>query len=279
MIREALNYPPSGKHGSGAVVIGGIFFFMLAVTSVVSLFLLEIWRSVSLTGIKDGIQPIMAGDFLIILILVAAAGFYLCVRLVLRGYYVAVLRVGVGVTDPVAPSFYNIRIVIDGIKSAVILLVYLVPAVVLSGFGLLVRRSPTPNAHYVVSNTVGAFAFLLGLFALIAAAYIVPAAITLFAQHDSFWSAFEFSTVGACVLTEDYAVGWMFAGIMRTVLVPIAILLQLLLVGFFLRFYVHVSVQHLYALAVTSALELIPDDSNPDRDTVPTDEHSHQPTG
>lgn len=269
MIREALNYPPSGKHGSKAVIVGGLFFIVLAVASVVSQYLLDRGVSTTLTAIGAVRQTVTTED--VSFILVAVAGLYLCVHLVFRGYYVAVLRAVAGVTDPVAPPFRNSRLLTDGIKSGVILLGYLVPALVLGGFGLLVRRSSAPDTQSVILNTVGAFAFLLGLFALIAAAYLVPAATTLFAQQDSLRAAFELSTVRTCVFTEDYAVGWVVAGVVRIVCVPIAVLLELVLVGFFVRFYVLVSIQHLYAMAVTNALGLSDDSNEPGAESTTED--------
>lgn len=272
MIREALNYPPSGKHGSNAVIVGGLFFIALAVVSVVSQYFLDRGTATAFTAIDVMKRSAITEDSSIILVAVAVAGFYLCVHLVFRGYYVAVLRTVAGVSEPVAPPFRGTRLLTDGIKSGVILLGYLAPTLVLGGFGLFVRRSSTPDAQSVILNTVGAFAFLLGLFALIIAAYLVPAATTLFAQQNSLRAAFELSTVRTCVFTEDYAVGWIVAGVVRIVFVPIAILLELVLVGFFVRFYVLVSIQHLYAMAVTNALGLT-DDSNELHAGGTTEEH------
>ncbi|MFC6962101.1 DUF4013 domain-containing protein [Halocatena marina] len=275
MIREALNYPPSGKHGSRAVVVGGLFFAVLAVAIVTSGYLLSRELSAEFPTSEATEQALMTDELFVILIAVAL--FYLSIHLLVRGYYVAVLRTVVGVANPVAPRF-RIRALVDGIKSALILFGYLVPALVLGGLGLFIRRPSTPETENAVINTVGAFAFLLGLFALIAAAYLVPAATALFAQQNSVRAAFEFSRVRTCVFTEDYAVGWVFAGVMRLIVVPIAILLEFILVGFFLRFYLHVSIQHLYAIAVTSALGLTADDSNNGGDT-PAEDPLHPSVG
>lgn len=276
MIREALNYPPSGKHGSNAVIVGGLFFVVLAVASVASQYFLD--RGTSTASAMDVMrQSTITENTSIILVVVAVASFYLCIHLVFRGYYVSVLRAVAGVSDPVAPPFRGTQLLTDGIKSGAILLGYLVPSLLLWVFGLFVRQSSTPDAQSTILNTIGAFAFLLGLFALIAAAYLVPAATTLFAKQNSIRAAFELSTVRTCVFTEDYAVGWVVAGVIRIVFTPIAILLEFVLVGFFVRFYVLVSIQHLYALAVTNALGLT-DDSNEFGAIDNTTEEDHYPT-
>ncbi len=102
---------------------------------------------------------------------------------------------------------------------------------------------------------MGAVTLLLGLFALIVAAYLLPAATALFATRRSIRAAFDHVALRSCVVTEDYVVGWVIAGLLRIVLLPITIALQTLLIGFFLRFYLRVSVQYLYGLSVSNAFE------------------------
>jgi hypothetical protein len=257
VLREALNYPPSGKHGSRAVFVGGLFFVVLTVVGVASWYLLAGDPPVALVPV--GVVTLWLFSEKISVALVVVVIFFLSIHIVFRGYYVAVLRASTGVTDPVAPPFRSVQLVIDGIKSAAILIAYFVPSVVLGGFGLFIRQLSGSGSVGTVINTIGAFTFLIGLFAFIAGAYLVPAATTLFARRNSLRAAFEFSTVYACIFTEDYAVGWLLSTLMLIVFTPIVILLQLVFVGFFLRFYLRVSVQHVYASAVTSALDLADD--------------------
>lgn len=270
MIREALNYPPSGEHGSKAVLVGGFLFILLTAVGIVAWSLLE--GDPSVVFVPLGVAALWFSLENITVALITVTVLFFCIRIVLWGYYVAVLRASTGEIDPVAPSFSGIRNVIDGIKSIAVSFVYFFPAVVLSGFGLSIQLVSSPGARGTLINTLGAFAFLFGLFAFIVAAYLVPAAITLFARKDSLRAAFDLSTVGTCVLTEDYAVGWLLAKLMLLVFTPIAILLQIVIVGFFLRFYLHTSVNHIYATAVTNALDLTEPDTTAEENTIdPTD--------
>jgi hypothetical protein len=271
VIREALNYPPSGEHGSRAVFVGGLCFTILTVIGFVSWYLLQGEPSVVFISVGVAALWLASEDVSIALIVVTISS--LCVQIVLRGYYVAVLRASTGEINPVAPSFRGRQIVTDGIKSVIILFVYFFPVVMLGSFGLSIQLLSDPGTGATVINTVGAFAFLFGLFAFIASAYLVPAAITLFARKNSLRAAFDLSTVRDCVLTEDYAVGWVLATLMLLVFTPITLLLQFVLVGFFLQFYLHVSVYTMYALAVTSALDLTAEDMN-ERNTTTEEENT-----
>ena len=271
MIREALNYPPSGEHGSRAVLVGGLLFVVLTAVGIVSWSLLRGDPPVVLVPVSVAAQWFSSTDVTVALIAVTVISF--CIRIVLRGYYVTVLRASTGETDPVAPPFSGVQSVVNGVIYIVVLFVYFLPAVLLCGFGLSIQLVSSPEMRGTLINTVGAFAFLFGLFAFIAAAYLVPAAITLFAHENSIRAAFDRSTVHTCVLSEDYAVGWLLAKLMLFVLTPIAILLQVVLVGFFLRFYLHVSVYTVYALAVTSALDLTAEDVN-GRNTTAEEENT-----
>lgn len=248
MLRDALNFPPSGKHGSRAVVIGGALLGLLTVVVGVASFL--IGRRLSETGIQD-LSAVDVWAHLPVILGVFVCCF--CVWLLVGGYFVAVLRVVVGDAEPTPPAFRP-RVVVDGVKAAVILGCYLVPAVVLGGVGLVFQQPACQTKLCWLPSAVGAFAFLFGLFALVGAAYLVPAATALFATRRSVWAAFDRSALWNCVISEDYAVGWVFATVIQIVLFPVTIVLQTVLVGFFLQFYLLVSVQHVYGLSVANAL-------------------------
>lgn len=253
VLRAALNFPPSGEHGSRAVVIGGVLLGLLAAVSAVTMLLIE-------TQFLSGDTPSFdagneAPGVRIYLVLGVAAACYSVVFLLLRGYDVAVLRAILDGRDSTAPAFRP-GVVSDGVKAVGILLCYFVPSVVLGAVGLFLRRPTDLAVLSWIPNAVGAVVFLFGLFALVVAAYLVPAATALFATRRSIWGAFDHSAIRNCVVTEDYAVGWMLAVVVRIFLLPITIALQSVLIGFFLRFYLRVSVQHLYGLSVSNALEI-----------------------
>lgn len=188
-------------------------------------------------------------------VLGVAAACYSVVFLFLRGYDVAVLRATLDGSDPTAPAFRP-SVVSDGVKAVGILLCYFVPSVVLGAVGLFLRRPADQAVLSWIPNAVGAVVFLFGLFAIVVAAYLVPAATALFATRRSIRVAFDHSAIRNCVVTEDYAVGWTLAVVVRILLFPITIALQSVLIGFFLRFYLRISVQHLYGLSVSNALEI-----------------------
>lgn len=244
---------------------------MLTAVGIIAWSLIEGNPSVKLVPI--GVVALWFSSMDVTVALIAVTVPFLCIHIVLRGHYVAVLRASTGETDPVAPPFSGVQSAIDGVKSIVILFVYFLPALVLSGFGLSIQLVSNSGMGGILLNTVGAFAFLFGLFAFIAAVYLAPAAITLFAHKNSLQAAFDRSTVRTCALSEDYAVGWLLAKLVLLVFTPIAILLQIVLVGFSLRFYLHISVNHMYAMAVTNALDLTECDMIPEENkTNPTDE-------
>lgn len=253
MIRAALNFPPSGEHGSKSVVVGGVLFGLLAVVSVVASFFIEAQFSGVGMGSLDGGSETAWDRIVPVLGVVVVC--YSVVFFLLRGYDVAVLRAVVSDSEPTAPAFRP-GVVTDGVKAVGILLCYFVPSIVLGAVGLLLRQPADQTALSWIPNVAGAFAFLLGLFAFVAAAYLVPAATALFASQRSIRAAFDHSAIRSCVVTEDYAVGWMLAALVRILLLPVTIALQSVLVGFFLQFYLRVSVQHLYGLAVSNALEI-----------------------
>lgn len=250
MIRTALNFPPSGEHGSKAVVVGGVLFGLLAVVIAVASFFIETQFLDSGMRSLEGAESAWRQILPVLGVVVVC---YSVVSLFLRGYDVAVLRTVVSDSDPTAPAFH-LGAVFDGVRAVGILLCYVVPSLVLGFIGLSLRQ-PTSAGVSWIHNAMGAFALLFGLFALVVAAYLVPAATALFAARQSVWAAFDRSALCACVATEDYAVGWVVAALLRILLLPIAIALQGLLIGLFLRFYLRVSAQHLYGLSVSNALE------------------------
>ncbi|RRJ27776.1 DUF4013 domain-containing protein [Halocatena pleomorpha] len=244
-----MNFPPSGNNGSTAVVIGGVLFGVIGVVGVVTTVLFETQFLDFGPRFLDGESAERRPH----LILGAVVATYSLVFLIMRGYDVAVLRAVVGSGEPTAPPF-RFGVVRDGISATVILLCYFVPSLALGTIGLVLRR-PTGQGLHGVLNTVGALSLLFGLFALIVAAYLIPAATALFATRRSIRAAFDRSALRACVATEDYAAGWMIANLFRLLLLPVTIALQALLIGFFLRFYLRVSVQHMYGQSISNAIK------------------------
>jgi len=192
--------------------------------------------------------------------------------LVLRGYYVAVTAGGAN-RDPGAPSIVRWgKLVSDGVKSVLVSLGYLLPAVLLVALvlGALVALVPPEVADpgtspaAVESSTSDARALgvlavtVLGSLLLIGYAllyaYVRPAALAVFAVSGSLRDAFRLGRVRSVAGTGDYAVGWLLAGLVLVVGGLFALPLSVLLVGFFLLFYVQVVAHSLYGRAASDVL-------------------------
>lgn len=231
MIREALNYPSSGAHGARAVVRSTIPSVIAGIVTAALL-------------VGEASQTAVFGGFGIL---------FLIGVIVARGYYVSVLG---AVSGPVedAPPFRVIGSLVNGVLALLVLLAYLLPGSLLCAFGYYAGELSDPGSSGVVIETVSALIFLFGLFVLLAAFYLLPAATTVFSAYGSVRKAFDRSKILTCALSEEYAFGWTFAVAVQLVLVPLTVLFWGILIGFFVLFYVRVSAHYLYARAVTNAL-------------------------
>lgn len=238
MFREALGYPTSGDQGIGAVLVGGGMLLLAAFFSVIGAFLYF---------------PILIGFVF---------------RVVLRGYYVRVMRWTTRHPDEPAPAFDDWNtLLVDGLQAAFISFLYWLPAIVLFVVAAVVGEItsvPDPNAAVAAAKSATGLVVLVGLMYLVAMFYVVPAAVTNFAYHDDFFAAFRLREIVSAVLTEDYAVGWVVTVVYQVVALPFVLLLYLLLLGFFLRAYVGIGVRHVYGLAARDAFDFdsmpVPDD-------------------
>jgi hypothetical protein len=250
VFREALNYPTDGEHGSASLVLGGVLTLVLAVAEVVAVGA----TSELLSVVAEPEDITAAGETL--WVAGAALATVLVVRVLLRGQYVAVLGAVAGVEDPVAPRFRGWSRVTDGLAAGLILLVYLLPAGLLLGGGLAAARTGLPGTAGLAVETVGGLATLLGILALVGAAYLLPAAATLYATDGRLRSAVALRRVAGGAFSEDYAVGWMVAALLLLFVWPIVYLLQALLVGGFLRFYLNTAVRYLHGRGMGDGLGL-----------------------
>ena len=236
MLREALDFPTSGDRGSVALLVGSVLLLLSA-------------------------GSVAVGAVLLPLLVVA-----LLLQVALRGYYVRVLRVSAADRVPVAPSFGDVPSLFrDGLVAVGVAVAYFLPALVLfavaAGGNLasavqnpLQLRDPTTIAAV---ETVGGLAALLGLFAALAAVYLVPGAVTLYAHERRVRSAFD-ARVFRGVFSEDYAVGWVLTLLLQAVAYPLVALLYPLLVGVFLHFFLAVAVRYVWGTSFGNALDLEP---------------------
>ena len=209
--------------------------------------------------------------------------------LVLRGYYVAVIAGGAN-GDPGAPSIVRWgTLVSNGVKSVLVSLGYLLPAVLLVvlALGALVALVPPevadPNTAPAAVESSTSDARALGVLAVLVLggllllgyallyAYVRPAALAVFAVSGSLREAFRLGRVRSVAGTGDFAVGWLLAGLVLVVGGLFALPLSALLVGFFLLFYLQVVAHSLYGRAASDVLV-------PEPGSVGTDEHEAETT-
>lgn len=277
MFPEALYFPARGDRGVPSVLIGGVLVFLrwllLAATVAVG--------SVAAAAAGAGASVALAA------LLVVAVPLAL-VELALRGYRVRALRATATDPDADAPGFGRPGALYrDGLLGAGVAVAYALPgAALLSvaavGVGTVPPTAPTPVplADAVARNLTG-LALLFGLLALVGAAYLLPAATASAAVDRSFRSAFH-RRVLAGAFSEDYAVGWLAAGVLALAVFPVVLAVSALVVvplvaAPFGSFFVAVSVRYMYGAGFGTAAGLAaPADRPPsastrrDRESGPT---------
>ncbi|MDR9429279.1 MAG: DUF4013 domain-containing protein [Natronomonas sp.] len=242
MFREALDYPTRPTEGGRSVILGGLTLIVVA-------------AFVAVTGLEPPYAYL--------------AVFGLLPWLLVRGYYLRVVRTTIGRDRPTPPRFDDVRRLLrDGATAICIAAVYLLPGVAVLGpliaiqvFELdLAARLPGSipgSVSLVVVSIAGVLAIVAFMF-LIGAFYVLPVAVARFAHTDDFRAAFEFRTVVAGATTEDYAIAWGVSVVLQALLLPIAFLFRILLVGFFLQFLVSSGVRYCYGQGAGAALGLEP---------------------
>ncbi|MCY4729244.1 DUF4013 domain-containing protein [Natronomonas gomsonensis] len=252
MFRDALDYPTRPPIGGRSVLVGGALLLFVGIP-------------IAIAGI--GIEYAPVG-------LVAVLPW-----LLVRGYYVRVVRTTAGRTYPTPPRFGDVdRLFADGIRAVAIAALYLLPGVVVLGPLVVARTTgvelPTLFARVglpaALSNAALSVTGLLALFALlylIGALYALPVAVANFAYTDRFAAAFDLRTVLGGSLTEDYAVAWVVSVVIQALLIPVAYPLRAVLVGFFLHFFAAVAVRYCYGQGVGAALGWEPVGTTPDEES------------
>lgn len=255
MFREALGYPTRAPLGGRAVLIGGTLLFVAA----------------ALVGVAvvGTLEP-LAGEVPLEATLAPVALVATLPMLLVRGYYVRVVRTTLGRDFPTPPPFGNVsRLLVDGLGATLVAVGYLLPgALVLAPF-VYARTRDTD----VVSLTLGegvsaavrdgllAGAGMVALFAVaavVAAVYAIPVAVAVFAHDGRLRAGFDVGTVASGALSEDYAVTWVVTVLLQVLFLPVAFALNAILVGFYLQFIVGVAVRYCYGQGVGAALDLPP---------------------
>lgn len=222
MLSEALGAPTRSHDAAGTILIGGLLLLFSVLFPVVWLFALAV-------------SPIWV-------VLLPLAVFP---PLLTLGYDLRVMEAGLRGERATPPFLGWTQLVRDGVRSLLLGVVYVVPALLaLGAAGLIVTGVQTDQfglaervATAVVGlTTAGAGAFLLlyvGVFL-----YVRPAVLAVFVTTGRLRTALSPRRVLYVALSTDYAVGWTIAAVVLLIGWTIAAPLQLLVIGFFFAFYV-----------------------------------------
>lgn len=248
MFLEALSFSTRPPEGGRSVLVGGLFVLPTAAL-------------VAVAGLDPRIFPIIS--------------LALVPWLVLRGYYVRSIRASIGHDEPLPPRFGGYRrLFADGLKSVVIATCYLLPGVAILAplvyargigadiEGLVVASGVPASLAGGVLSGLGILA-VFGLMYLIWAVYVIPAAVAVYAHAGRFLAAFDLRRVLSGAVTEDYVIAWLVSVLLQAVALPIAYLLRVLLVGFFLHVLVKVGIHYCYGRGVGAGLGLDPVTTRP----------------
>ena len=236
MIREALDFPTSGDHGSWALLVGSLLLLLAGV-------------AVAGAGYaSDAGRPSAT----------VAAGLSAVVSLVaVRGYYYRSLAAAATRPDPVAPSFGGVRRLFSEAAVAIgIAVLYALPAGLLLGSatGMWLLADRGGRTVELLAQALGAVAALFGIVALVAALYLTPAALAAVARAGDLPAALEVRRVIDSAATEDYVVGWVLATALQWTLVPISALLSTVVVGSVLYFLIAVATRYVFGASFRAAV-------------------------
>lgn len=242
MFREALDYPTRSPEGGRSVIVGGLVLIAVAVF-------------VAITGLEAPFSYLALLGVL--------------PWLLVRGYYVRVVRTTIGRDRPTPPRFGDLpKLFADGLRAVGISVAYLLPGAIVIAplvaaqvlgidISTLLSDAGAGVATGVVVPIIGVVAVVALMYG-IGALYALPVAVARFAHADDVRAAFEIRTVVSGASTEDYAIAWGISVALQLFLIPISYLLRILLVGFFLQFIVVVGVRYCYGQGVGAALGLDP---------------------
>ncbi|MFB6361022.1 MAG: DUF4013 domain-containing protein [Halobacteriales archaeon] len=213
----------------------------------------------------DWLQTVLIGGVLSLLSFLIVPG------ILVNGYLLRMVRAGVQ-ADETPPKFGDwVDLFIDGILVWVVEFVYAaVPTfllfMVVGSFAVVTNVSSSTGPEPVAA-TAGAFVggvvsvlVILALLLLLAAVYLLPAALANYARTGEFTAAFSLRTVARGAVNTDYLLAMLLVIGVSIVIGLIGSLLMVVLVGVFVLFYLQLVVYHLFGQGFARGLDL---------DTVP----------
>ena len=210
MLGESLRVPFRADDWIGTILVGSMLTLLAGL-------LVAIWVIVTLASTS-------VGAALVVVVAIPS--------LVVRGYLLGVVRSGIR-GDSAVESFIRWGSLLrDGVRSAVISAVYLLPAAVFCGLALggAIATAVSPDGFEGALQAVTAAVILFGGFGLLLYGlvylYVRPAARAVFASTGSVRAALRVRRVLRLSVTPDYITGWLIGmGILivgPTLLLPVA---------------------------------------------------------
>lgn len=183
------------------------------------------------------------------------------------GYYVDVIRETIRGND-LPPAFDDWgRLGKDGAFALIIGLIYQLPLIVIGGAAVAVMFFFLGIGSAVGSQDAAAGLSLVGLVAFFAvgaltlvyslvAGYFLPISLCAYAQEGTLGAAFSTERLKTAGFDSDYAIAWVVALAGVLVLNQVVGVLNLMLVGFFVQFYVFVVVARVVAEGYADSLDI-----------------------
>lgn len=210
----------------------------------------------------DWLQTVLIGGVL------SLFSFLILPGILVNGYLLRLVRAGVN-GDDTPPKFGEwIALLVDGVLVWVVQFVYAaVPTfllvLVMGSFTVVTDVStstgPDPAASpdgALLGGVVGGLVAIVLVLLVLAAVYLMPAALANYARTGDFTDAFALRTVAAGAFSSEYLLAIVLVVVVSIVLGLIGSLLTLVLVGVFVLFYLQMVVYHLFGQGFARGLDL-----------------------
>ncbi|MFB6118708.1 DUF4013 domain-containing protein [Halosegnis sp.] len=202
----------------------------------------------------DGLRSVVLGGICSFL------GVLILPTVLVLGYYLRAGAAGAAGDDEAPPFDDWTGLFVDGLKSLLVLIGYLLVPLAVFGAAIVVGGPGPPSAPVAGINVLGAAVGGWGTILLVIAMYLLPAGLISLARTNSIRAAFDIATIGRAALSADYFVAGLLAilltllvGVLTVVLTALTFGLFSLLSGF-VQFYTQVAFFYLFGLGYGRAL-------------------------
>lgn len=178
----------------------------------------------------------------------------------LFGYLIRVLEYSAkGKDEP--PPFDNWgRLIVDGMKGGLILILYgFIPIVLVM---ITVAVADTIGLSGSIVGPLGGLGILVTIFAVFLLYYLAPAGLTNMVLQDRISAAFEFKTLKRPLLSFNYFAAWILPFVVAFLINIVTVLVVVFTLGFgllvvpFIQFYFQVTVFYMFGRAFGSVVDI-----------------------